>query len=109
MKKALWIIAMATVVRVIQNAVQLHMLISEKEQRKRLNNELVDSLRDDNKTWLYNTIKELDEIIQKEDKAPGFQKPNGKYCDNCKYAKVELKDEPCNVCFNEDKWEPKEN
>ena len=64
MEIALWIIAIATVIRVIQNSIQLHMLKDDKKQRSRLNNELVDSLRQDNRTWLHETLKGLDEIMQ---------------------------------------------
>ena len=56
---ALWIIAICSVVRIIQNSIQLSMLIDEKEQRKRLNNEFIESLKQDNRTWVEDTLNEF--------------------------------------------------
>lgn len=63
MKAALWIIAICSVIRIIQNGIQLSMLIGEREQRKRLNNEFIDSLKKDNRKWAEDT---LIEFIQKD-------------------------------------------
>ena len=60
---ALWIIAICSVVRIIQNGIQLSMLMGEKEQRKKLNNEFIDSLRKDNRAWVEDT---LNDFIQRE-------------------------------------------
>ena len=62
MKKPLWIIAICTAIRCIQNGIQLHMMLSEKAQRQGIYNEFIDSLRKDNKDWARDTLKEfLDE------------------------------------------------
>lgn len=53
---ALWIIAICSAVRIIQNSIQLSMLIGEKEQRKRLNNEFIESLKQDNRAWVEDTL-----------------------------------------------------
>ena len=100
MKKALWIIAVATVVRVIQNAIQLHMLISEKEQRKRLNNEFIDSLHQDNKTWLHETLKGFDEIMRGEKESDIEEKT----CRSCDYWKIDDNLEPCHSCRGYNNW-----
>ena len=63
MTTALWIIAVCSVIRIIQNGIQLSMLIGEREQRKRLNNEFIDSLKKDNREWAEDI---LSEFLQKE-------------------------------------------
>ena len=60
---AIWIIAICSVIRIIQNSIQLSMMIGEKEQRKKLNNEFIDSLRKDNRAWVEDT---LNDFIQRE-------------------------------------------
>ena len=59
MKTALWIIAICSVIRILQNGIQLSMLIGEKEQRKRLNNEFIDSLKKDNIEWVESTLADF--------------------------------------------------
>ena len=59
MKTALWIIAICSVIRIVQNGIQLSMLIGEREQRKRLNNEFIDSLKKDNREWVKDTLNEF--------------------------------------------------
>ena len=59
MKTALWIIAICSVIRILQNGIQLSMLIGEREQRKRLNNEFIDSLKKDNREWVKDTLNEF--------------------------------------------------
>lgn len=59
MTTALWIIAACSVIRIIQNGIQLSMLIGEREQRKRLNNEFIDSLKKDNREWVEDTLLEF--------------------------------------------------
>ena len=61
---AVWIIAICSAVRIIQNSIQLSMLIGEKEQRKRLNNEFIESLKQDNRTWVEDT---LNGFLERED------------------------------------------
>ena len=56
---ALWIIAVCSVIRIIQNGIQLSMLIGEREQRKRLNNEFIDSLKKDNREWVEDILLEF--------------------------------------------------
>lgn len=56
MTTAIWIIAICSVIRIIQNSIQLSMLIGEKEQRKNLNNEFIESLKKDNKAWVEDTL-----------------------------------------------------
>ena len=56
MTTALWIIAACSVIRIIQNGIQLSMLIGEREQRRRLNNEFIDSLKKDNMEWVESTL-----------------------------------------------------
>ena len=56
---ALWIIAACSVIRIIQNGIQLSMLIGEREQRKRLNNEFIDSLKKDNREWVEDILLEF--------------------------------------------------
>ena len=59
MTTALWIIAICSVIRIVQNGIQLSMLIGEREQRKRLNNEFIDSLKKDNREWVKDTLNEF--------------------------------------------------
>lgn len=59
MTTALWIIAFCSVIRIIQNGIQLSMLIGEREQRKRLNNEFIDSLKKDNREWVEDILLEF--------------------------------------------------
>jgi len=59
MTTALWIIAICSVIRIVQNGIQLSMLIGEKEQRKRLNNEFIDSLKKDNMEWVESTLADF--------------------------------------------------
>ena len=59
MKTALWIIAICSVIRIVQNGIQLSMLIGEREQRKRLNNEFIDSLKKDNMEWVESTLADF--------------------------------------------------
>lgn len=59
MTTALWIIAACSVIRIIQNGIQLSMLIGEREQRKRLNNEFIDSLKKDNREWVEDILLEF--------------------------------------------------
>ncbi len=59
MTTALWIIAACSVIRIIQNGIQLSMLIGEREQRRRLNNEFIDSLKKDNMEWVKDTLNEF--------------------------------------------------
>ena len=54
---ALWIIAICSLVRIIQNGIQLSMLLGERDLRKQLNNEFIDSLRKDNQEWVEDTLK----------------------------------------------------
>ena len=61
---AVWIIAICSAVRIIQNSIQLSMLIGEKEQRKKLNNEFIESLKQDNRTWVEDT---LNGFLERED------------------------------------------
>lgn len=58
---ALWIIAICSVIRIIHNSIQLSMLIREKEQRKRLNNEFIESLKKDNRQWAEDILNEFNE------------------------------------------------
>ena len=59
MTTALWIIAICSVIRILQNGIQLSMLIGEREQRKRLNNEFIDSLKKDNREWVESTLADF--------------------------------------------------
>ena len=59
MTTALWIIAICSVIRIVQNGIQLSMLIGEREQRKRLNNEFIDSLKKDNMEWVESTLADF--------------------------------------------------
>lgn len=56
MKTAIWIIAICEAIRIMQNSIQLSVLLGEKEQRKRLNNEFIDSLKKDNMEWVESTL-----------------------------------------------------
>ena len=58
---ALWIIAICSVIRIIQNSIQLSMLIGEKELRKDLNNEFIESLKKDNRQWAEDILNEFNE------------------------------------------------
>lgn len=66
MKVAIWIIAICSVVRIIQNSIQLSMLIGEQDQRKRLHNEFIDSLRKDNQEWAEDLLTEFVEQKRSE-------------------------------------------
>ncbi len=66
---ALWIIAICSVIRIIQNSIQLSMLIREKEQRKRLNNEFIESLKKDNKAWVEDTLNEYLERVREMERS----------------------------------------
>ena len=59
MTTALWIVAICSVIRIVQNGIQLSMLIGEREQRKRLNNEFIDSLKKDNMEWVESTLADF--------------------------------------------------
>lgn len=54
---AIWIIAICETIRIIQNSIQLSVLLGEREMRKDLNNEFVDSLRKDNQEWTEDLLK----------------------------------------------------
>ena len=56
---AIWIIAICSLVRIIQNGIQLSVLLGEKEMRKKLNNEFIDSLKKDNREWVEDTLKDF--------------------------------------------------
>lgn len=58
---AIWIIAICSVIRIIQNSIQLSMLIGEKELRKDLNNEFIESLKKDNRQWAEDILNEFNE------------------------------------------------
>jgi len=68
MKIALWIIAICSLIRIIQNGIQLSMLLGEREFRKSLNNEFIDSLRKDNKEWVEDLLKDFLNEKYEEDK-----------------------------------------
>lgn len=59
MKIAIWIIAICSLVRIIQNGIQLSMLLGERELRKNLNNEFIDSLKKDNREWAQDLLKDF--------------------------------------------------
>lgn len=59
MTVAIWIIAICSLVRIIQNGIQLSVLLGEKEMRKKLNNEFIDSLKKDNREWVEDTLKDF--------------------------------------------------
>lgn len=59
MTVAIWIIAICSLVRIIQNGIQLSVLLGEKEMRKKLNNEFIDSLRKDNQEWVKDTLNDF--------------------------------------------------
>ena len=59
MTTAIWIIAICSLIRIIQNSIQLSMLIGERTMRKNLNNEFIDSLRKDNREWAEDLIKDF--------------------------------------------------
>ena len=59
MKKPLWIIAICTAIRCIQNGIQLYMMISERSQRAGIYNEFIDSLRKDNREWAKDLLKDF--------------------------------------------------
>ena len=71
---AIWTIAICSIVRIIQNGIQLSMLIGERDLRKQLNNEFIDSLRKDNKEWVEDTLKKFLENEQTEPNCS--EKPN---------------------------------
>ena len=66
---AIWIIAICSVIRIIQNSIQLSMMIGEKEQRKNLNNEFIESLRKDNKAWVEDTLNEYLERVREMERS----------------------------------------
>jgi prephenate dehydratase len=65
MTVAVWIIAICELVRMVQNAIQLHSLMSEAKDRKWAYQEFVDSLKDTDREFVK---KMLDEIEQREAK-----------------------------------------
>ena len=64
MTVALWVIAICSIVRIVQNGIQLSMLIGERDLRKQLNNEFIDSLRKDNKEWATEVNALSDQIVE---------------------------------------------
>lgn len=63
MTVAVWIIAICEVARMVQNAIQLHSLMSETDERKWAYQEFVDSLKDTDREFVK---KMLEEIEQRE-------------------------------------------
>lgn len=58
---AVVVIAIMEVIRMIQNAVQLHILQTDAKQRKAQVNQMIDDMRADNREWVYRTLKEFEE------------------------------------------------
>ena len=71
MKLAVRIIAICEVIRIVQNAIQLSMMIGEKQMRKNLNNEFINSLKKDDREWAEDLLNDF--LKYKEG------------CENCKY------------------------
>ena len=61
MTTALWIIAICEVLRMAQNCVQLIIQFSNRDLQKNLNNQFIDSLKQDNREWVENMLKQFEE------------------------------------------------
>lgn len=59
MEIALWIIAIIEIIRMIQNTMQLMAIHREKDMRKNLNNQFIDSLKKDNKEFCEDLLKDF--------------------------------------------------
>lgn len=60
MTTALWIIAICEVLRMVQNCVQLIIQFANRDLQKNLNNQFIDSLKQDNREWVENILKEFE-------------------------------------------------
>lgn len=95
---ALWIIAICSIVRIVQNSIQLSMMIGEREQRKRLNNEFIDSLRKDNREWAEDMLQGFLEAERAE--------PD---CETCKFEDEPRNYPACQGCrAGRDRYVPKQ-
>jgi len=61
MKTSICIIAVCMVIRVIQNAIQLHLLLSEKAQRINAYSEFVKSLKMSDRQFVERLLKEFEQ------------------------------------------------
>ena len=66
MKLAVRIIAICEVIRIVQNAIQLSMMIGEKQMRKNLNNEFINSLTAKDFLKQYEEANRRIKLIEKE-------------------------------------------
>lgn len=69
MKVAVWIIAVCEVARMVQNAIQLHSLMSEEKNRKWAYQEFVDSLKDTDRDFVKKMLEEIEQKEAEESKA----------------------------------------
>jgi len=60
MTVAVWIIAICELVRMVQNAIQLHYLMSEAKDRKWAYQEFVDSLKDTDREFVKKMLQEME-------------------------------------------------
>lgn len=63
MNKAIIVIAICEVIRTVQLAVSMFL---EVKNRKTLNNAFIESLRQDNREWVKNTLKEFEKEYENE-------------------------------------------
>jgi len=63
MNKAIIVIAICEVIRTIQLAVSMFL---EVRNRKTLNNAFIESLKQDNREWVKNTLKEFEKEYENE-------------------------------------------
>ena len=68
MTVAVWIIAICSLIRITQNSIQLHSLLSDAKDRKWAYQEFVNSLKDTDKEFVK---KVLEEIEQREANGTG--------------------------------------
>ena len=60
MTVAVWIIAICEVARMVQNAIQLHSIMSEAKDRKWAYQEFVDSLKDTDREFVKKMLEEIE-------------------------------------------------
>ena len=66
MTVAVWIIAICEIVRMTQNAIQLHSLMIEAKDRKWAYQEFVDSLKDTDREFIKKMLEEIEQREAKE-------------------------------------------
>ena len=60
MTVAVWLIAICEVARMVQNAIQLHSLLSDAKDRKWAYQEFVDSLKDTDREFVKKMLEEIE-------------------------------------------------